>query len=108
MQVLDRGQGRRVLANNGAAGMPNFRGTRYGLITRISSRHAPDALYGTTIEQLYVEAIAVHYDHAGFEREFLATWPADSPAYSSYYRRIVEGPSYRPDEAVRLRATVTA
>jgi hypothetical protein len=108
MQMFDTGQGRCALANNGAAGMPNFRGTRYGLITRISSRHAPDALYGTTIEQLYVEAIAVHYDHAGFEREFLANWPAGSPVHASYFRRIVEGPSYRPGEAVRLKAAATA
>lgn len=108
MQAFDGAQGRCLLANNGAAGMPNFRGTRFGLVSRISSRHAPDALYGTTIGPLCVEAMAVRYDHAGFEREFLDNWPVGSPAYSSYYCRIVEGPAYRLDDALRLYKPATA
>jgi hypothetical protein len=103
MQGLDTPHGRCLLANNGAAGMPNFRGARHGLITRISYSPAPDALYGTTIERVFVDALAVHYDHAGFEREFLASWPPGSSAYSSYHRRIIEGPAYRLDDALRLK-----
>jgi hypothetical protein len=108
MQAFDTPQGRCLLANNGAAGMPNFRGTRYGLITRISHSPAPDALYGTTVECVCVEALAVHYDHSGFEREFLAGWPAGSPAYSSYHRRIAGGPEYHLDDAVRLKTPARA
>lgn len=108
MQAFHTPRGRCLLANNGAAGMPNFSGTRYGLLTRISATPARDALYGTSIEGVRVEALPVPYDHAGFERDFLASWPAGSAAHSSYYRRIVEGPSYRLDDAVRLKTPVTA
>jgi hypothetical protein len=102
MQVFDTPGGRKLLANNGAAGMPNFGGVLQGLVTRISTDAAPDALYGTSIEGVRVEAMPVPYDHQAFERDFLAHWPAGSPAHASYYRRITEGPSsYRVRDAVR-------
>jgi hypothetical protein len=108
VQPFDAQHGRCLLANNGAAGMPNFRGTRYGLFTRISRSPAPDALYGTAIEGVFVEALGVHYDHTAFEREFLASWPAGSSAHLSYHRRIVDGPAYRLADAVRLKVPATA
>jgi len=108
MQDFDAQHGRCLLANNGAAGMPNFEGTRYGLITRIARNPARDALYGTRLEGVHIEALPVPYDHAGFENDFLANWPAGSPAYASYHRRIVAGPSYRPRDALRLKASATA
>src|SRR5206468_12863153 len=51
MRQFDLGERRAVVANNGAAGMPNFAGTRFGLITRISERrHAGRArLYGSEV-----------------------------------------------------------
>ena len=39
-----------------------------------------------------------------FERDFLASWPAGSPAHASYFRRITEGPGYGVADAVRLAA----
>ena len=108
MQTFDTPRGRCILANNGAAGMPNFSGSRHGLITRISAAAAPDALYGATVDGIRVEALPVAYDHAAFERDFLATWPAGSPAHASYYRRIVAGPLYRTGDALRLEAPITA
>jgi hypothetical protein len=54
-----------------------------------------------TIEGIRVEALPVRYDHAGFERDFLAAWPPGSPAHLSYYRRILDGPSCRLEDAVR-------
>lgn len=108
MQTFDTPGGRCLLANNGAAGMPNFSGARHGLITRISTAPAPDALYGTWIDGARVEAVPVPYDHAAFEREFLVAWPAGSAAHASYYRRIVEGPAYRRDDAVRLKTPAAA
>ncbi len=108
MQNFDTPRGRYLLANNGAAGMPNFHGTRYGLITRISRTAAPDALYGTALEGVRIEALPVHYDHARFERAFLANWPVGSPAHASYYRRISVGPSYQPGDAVRLKVQTAA
>lgn len=108
MQEFDTARGRCLLANNGAAGMPNFSGTRHGLITRISRAAAPDAIYGTEIEGICVEALPVPYDHVGFERDFLAGWPTGSPAHASYFQRISAGPSYRLDDAIRLRAPAAA
>lgn len=103
MQGLATASGRGVLANNGAAGMPNFRGTpRYGLLTRIARTPAADALYGTVLDGVHIEALPVSYDHARFERAFLANWPAGSPAHESYYRRIAAGPRYDLRDAVRL------
>jgi hypothetical protein len=108
MQAFDTQRGRCLLANNGAAGMPNFSGSRQGLVTRISATAAPDALYGAALDGIRVEALPVAYDHAAFEREFLATWPAGTPAHASYYRRILAGPAYRPEDAFRLAAPATA
>ncbi len=102
MQGFEAGGTARLLANNGAAGMPNFAGTRHGLVTRIARTAAPDALYGTSLCGIRVEALPVHYDHAAFERDFLASWPAGSPAHASYFRRISDGPAYRVDDALRF------
>jgi predicted phosphodiesterase len=97
--------GRCVLINNGAAGMPNFAGTRYGVITRISTQPARgfETLYGTRLEGIHVDALPVHYAHERWAAEFLQNWPAGSPAYDSYWRRISSGPAYDIGQAVRLR-----
>lgn len=89
------------IANNGAAGMPNFAGTTFGVFTRISM-HAPppnSALYGTRRADVSIDAIALHYDHARWLDEFLASWPAGTPAHESYYQRIVRGPAYALERA---------
>ena len=108
MQAFHTPRGRCLLANNGAAGMPNFGGTRHGLLTRISMTPSRDALYSESIEGVRIEALPVPYDHDGFERDFLASWPAGSPAHASYHRRILEGPAYRLEDAVRLELPATA
>ncbi|MDH3287168.1 MAG: hypothetical protein OEP48_05525 [Betaproteobacteria bacterium] len=99
--------GERVLVNNGAAGMPNFRATRHGVITRISGTRAlaTEALYTVYAGDVRVEALPVHYDAARFEREFLVNWPAGSPANTSYHTRITRGPNYEADRAIRPHAT---
>ena len=95
--------GGRVLVNNGAAGMPNFRATRHGVITRISKTRAPatEALYTVYAGDVRVEALPVHYDTARFEREFLVNWPAGSAAHTSYHTRITRGPAYDANRAIR-------
>lgn len=85
---------RNVIVNNGAAGMPNFRGTRYGVATRISVRPAKGALYAARAGRLHVEAQPVDYDHGAWLRRFLELWPAGSDAFQSYHRRIALGPDY--------------
>jgi hypothetical protein len=101
LQVLATARGHCVIANNGAAGMPNFRGTRFGLVTRIAIQPHADALYGEWLGPLFVETLAVRYDHARWLAHFDALWPAGSPAAVSYRRRITEGPGYEPHQALR-------
>ncbi len=93
----------RLIVNNGSAGMPNFRGRREGLLTRISARPEvpPDSLYGLAVSGVRYDALPVRYDGERWLRRFLADWPAGSPAHASYGRRIVEGPAYELGQAVR-------
>jgi hypothetical protein len=101
LPVLQRFADSRAIVNNGSAGMPNFRGERYGVATRISVNPRDDALYRLQCGEIYVEAIALRYDQAAWEKRFLKLWPAGSPAHRSYYRRITSGPSYAVGEALR-------
>jgi hypothetical protein len=89
------GRGRLTVVNNGAAGMPNFNGTRLGVVTRIAvtpSPHPP--LYGLERDGIYIDAIALPYDHNEFLDRFSKRWPPGSPAHASYYARIIDGPHY--------------
>ena len=99
LQLLDA---ERAVVNNGAAGMPNFAGTRFGLATRISVERGAEALYGARVGGLWVEAVALEYDSAAWECSFLAHWPPGSDAHRSYFTRIVRGPRYSPDAALRM------
>lgn len=104
LQRLDTEKGEAILINNGAAGMPNFRATRFGLATRISVRPAPaGAVFGVTGDraQLHVHAIPIRYDAAAWERRFLDQWPVGSDAHSSYHGRICNGPAYAIGDAMR-------
>lgn len=102
LPVLQRFDSGTVLVNNGAAGMPNFRGTTYGLATRISLFPHDDALYSARCGEVFVEAIALHYDSAAWNERFLAQWPPGSDAHRSYWSRITDGPSYEISQALRL------
>jgi hypothetical protein len=87
-----------IVINNGAAGMPNFRGQPTGLLTRISLRPpVASAAMGICQRGIYIHALPVAYDQAGWQRDFLANWPSESPAWLSYYRRITDGPDFTPD-----------
>ena len=90
-----------VVANNGAAGMPNFAGTRHGLLTRIALAPYRGAarLYGLQAAGVHVDALRIDYDHARWTDRFLARWPAGSAAHASYFRRISEGPRFAPASA---------
>ena len=92
------------IANNGAAGMPNFAHTDYGLITRISRHAAAEGLaqYGVVEAGLHIDALPVHYDVSKFQQEFLACWPLGSPAHQSYFGRIKNGPAFSSPQALGL------
>jgi hypothetical protein len=92
--------GRLTVINNGAAGMPNFAGTRYGLISRIATSPSPHRpVYGLARDGVHIDAIPVRYDHQQFFDRFLARWPAGSPAHLSYAQRILEGPAHKIADA---------
>ena len=102
LRWFDRGAERQVVINNGAAGMPNFTGRREGLVSRLSC--TPSSLppmYGTHIGALHVDALPLGYDHDRWVRQFSASWPVDSAAHNSYYRRILEGPDHQPSHKGR-------
>ena len=96
--------GRLTIVNNGAAGMPNFLGTGFGVITRIATSASPHRpLYGLQRNGVHIDAVAVEYDRRAFLGRFLERWPKDSAAHASYHRRIVDGPDYT---IARARAAV--
>lgn len=84
-----------AVANNGAAGMPNFAGTRFGVVTRIGVRALGGAarLYGHEVAGVHVEALRVDYAHERWLERFAASWPPGSAAHASYHRRMVAGPA---------------
>ncbi len=100
--ALDTTKGAAALFNNGAAGMPNFAGTSFGVITRISTTPATTSatLYGTVINGIHIDAIAVHYDHSAWQAAFSANWPDGSTAELSYGKRINNGPRYGLNRAM--------
>jgi hypothetical protein len=95
LRAFELSTGSLTVINNGAAGMPNFAGIQFGLISRISPRPSPHPpLYGIARDGVFIDALPVGYDTAAFLDGFLARWPAGSAAHRSYFRRIVEGPDY--------------
>jgi hypothetical protein len=90
----------RAVINNGAAGMPDFHGERFGVISRIGLAPSPHpVLYGLRVGALHVEAVAVPYDHEAWLEDFLGQWPEGSPGHLSYYARIMDGPRYTRSSA---------
>ena len=102
LPVLQAFGARRAIVNNGAAGMPNFRGTQFGLATRISVEPSRAALYGQRVGGVHVEAVPLAYDAKAWESSFLSQWPAGSEAHRSYYERIKAGPRYGIEQALRV------
>ncbi len=77
---------RRLVINNGTAGLGNFVGTTFGVIARLSSDLQPpaDSLYGITIGGLRCDALPVRFDPVRWKARFLDQWPRGSPAHRSH------------------------
>ena len=106
-QALPAPSGRpaRWILNNGAAGMPNFRGDTAGLFTRVAVEPfaGPDRRLGVSMGQgVHAEAVAIEVDAQAWITGFKAQWSEGSDAHVSYFDRIVQGPDYTPAEVVRL------
>jgi len=96
--------GRRyVVANNGCAGLPNFRGRRFGVMTRICADPRPpaDGLYGVAVDGLRVDAVPVRYDHDRWHDDLLRAWPPGSPGHAGYAARVDRGTWLTVEHAAR-------
>ncbi len=95
--------GTKLVANNGAAGMPNARGAHFGILTRISTIASPHPpLDGHSLHGAHVDALAIRYDDALWQQCFLDNWPEGTPAWLSYFDRISKGPDYRLEASAEL------
>ena len=92
--------------NNGATGMPNFRGDGAGLFTRVASTalalqpgQADPRRLSLRLGSAHIDAVAVDSDGPEWRQQFLNQWPPGSDAHTSYWPRISQGPDYRPQQA---------
>jgi len=93
------------VSNNGAAGMPNFRGDPAGLCTRISLTRSPHpVLREVRANGAFVALLPVRFDAREWQARFLAQWPRGSPAWSSYFERISRGPEFAREQALGFAA----
>jgi hypothetical protein len=95
LRDFELGAGRLTIINNGAAGMPNFSRSSFGLVSRIGTTPCPyRPLYGVVRDGVHIDAIALPYDGNSFLDRFLARWPPGSAAHASYFQRITAGPDH--------------
>ncbi len=95
-----------LVLNNGATGMPNFRGDSAGLFTRIAVRPfagpAAARRHGLRAGEAFVDALAVDSATPAWRAQFLQQWPPGSDAHASYWARISDGPDHAPAQALRV------
>lgn len=91
--------------NNGSAGMANFAGTTFGVVSRIACVDGPPPpvtpLYEASVGPLRVSALPVVFDQQAWLARFMACWAPGSAARVSYLDRIRRGPDYRLSQAAR-------
>jgi hypothetical protein len=114
-QLRLAGQRSGWVLNNGAAGMPNFRGDPAGLFTRMARLAAPADVarsvraqacwvppsQSAPAEPVHLQALALEVDATQVQARFVAQWPPGSDAHASYFSRIAQGPDYRASQIVR-------
>ncbi len=97
-----------AIANNGAAGMPNFDDGLYGVVTRVGTTTSTNpTLYGARVAGVHIDAIPVYYDALAFKDWFLQRWPPGTAAYHSYFDRISHGTNQSRSAAVGAGFTLT-
>lgn len=98
------GDGIGWVINNGAAGMPNFKGDLRGLVTRIGATPSPHKpLREVVVAGAHAALLPLPYNAAVWQAEFTDQWPAGSHAWLSYFRRITQGPQFLPSRAFSTR-----
>ena len=66
-----------------------------------------ESLYGIALGGLRFDAVPVHFDQTAWIGAFLANWAPGSPAYESYFDRIVSGPDFDLADAAGGRVALT-
>ncbi len=100
MRSFALASGQMVIANNGAAGMPNFSGNPCGVVTRIGlTPSTSDVLHRIELRDVYVEAVPVYYGVDIWQQYFTAQWPHGTAAWLSYWDRILNGPAHMLEDA---------
>jgi len=96
----------RWVFNNGAAGMPNFKGNEAGHFTRIAHRpwNVRVSNLGIHTGPVFVDLVAIETDQAAAQAQFLRQWPEGSDAHLSYYGRLCAGPAYAEHQVIRPAA----
>ena len=86
-----------LVANNGAAGLGNFRDDSRGLVTRVACTDVESALgaplYSADLGTARVEAVPLAFDLSAALAAFDAVWAPGSAAAVSYRERLVHGDS---------------
>ncbi|ELI6430246.1 hypothetical protein [Vibrio harveyi] len=91
-----------IVINNGTAGMPNFKNSQFGVITRISRcKSFITPLYGTSVDDVFIDAIPVEWG-AEWNSWFEKQWPKGSPAWNAYIERIKNGTEFELEKAIRI------
>lgn len=86
------------IVNNGACGMPNFNAELSGLCTRIALTPSPHpVVHEVRRGDVWLGVLPIRFDVRRWHAEFLAQWPEDSAAWTSYWHRISRGPDFTPD-----------
>ena len=82
-------------------------GDAAGLLTRValSPHEGAERRFGVQQQGVFVDALAIETDAQKALQRFLAQWPEGSDAHASYFDRILNGPAYAPQAAVRLEET---
>ena len=89
------------VVNNGATGMPNFSGDPSGLCTRVGLTPSPhEAIREVKVANAFVALLPVRFDVSRWHADFLRQWPDGSAAWTSYWQRITQGPTFSPAQAV--------
>ena len=100
------GPNSRWVFNNGAAGMPNFKGNEAGHFTRIAHRplNVRVSNLGIHTGPVFVDLVAIETDQVAAQAQFLRQWPEGSDAHLSYYDRLCAGPAYAEHQVIRPTA----
>lgn len=103
MQAIGQSKQSGWIVNNGSAGMPNFEGNPAGLVARIATHPYGGRASLAHVETncLHMDLLAIDFDQAKWQDMFLSMWPTGSHAHHSYWKRITQGPGYRPSQVVR-------